>query len=81
MGPRQQYEYTFPNDDPRGTVQTWCYPMPELEHFKMWLHGQYMTEHFPAYIKRKYGAREFQRALPIFASLGIPLLTGRRTSK
>lgn len=44
--------------------------MKELEHFKHWLHTEYWTVHMPAYIKRKYGAAEFQRALPIFAEMG-----------
>jgi hypothetical protein len=48
--------------------------MVKLEHFKEWLHGTYWVHHFPEYVKRKYGAKEFQRALPIFAKLGVPLL-------
>jgi prophage antirepressor-like protein len=74
MGRRVGYSYTFPPPDPRGTVQPWAYPMHELEHFKMWLHGEYWTNHFPEYIKRKYGTKEYQRALPIFAQLGVPLI-------
>jgi hypothetical protein len=74
MGRRVSYEYTFPKGDPRGTVKPWCYPMQELEHFKCWLHGEYWPVHFPEYIKRKYGNKEFQRSLPIFANMGIPLL-------
>jgi prophage antirepressor-like protein len=75
MGRRIPYEYTFPDGDPRGTVTPWSYPMQELEHFKVWLHGDYFTHHFPEYIKRKYGAKEYQRALPHFARLGIPLIS------
>ncbi len=75
MGRRVPYDYTFPTDDPRGTVKPWCYPMQEMEHFKNWLHGEYWTRHFPDYIKRKYGAKEFQRTLPIFAQLGVPLVS------
>ncbi len=74
MGLRRGYDYTFPPGDPRGTVRPACYPMQELEHFKLWLHEVYWIQHFPEYIKRKYGNREFQRALPIFARLGVPLL-------
>jgi prophage antirepressor-like protein len=73
-GERIKYEYTFPEDDPRGTVRPWAYPMQELEYFKYWLHGEYMTIHFPEYIQRKYGAARFQRAIPIFTSMGVPLL-------
>ncbi len=73
MGRRVVYEYTFPRGDPRGTVKPWAYPMQELEPFKVWLHGEYWFHHFPDYVKRKYGAKEFQRALPIFAQLGIPV--------
>jgi prophage antirepressor-like protein len=74
MGLRRPYEYIFPKDDPRGTVTPWSYPMQELEHFKNWLHGEYWAIHFPEYVKRKYGVKEYQRSLPIFASLGVPLL-------
>jgi prophage antirepressor-like protein len=73
-GERVPYSYTFPKDDPRGTVAPWSYPMQELEHFKVWLHGEYWTVHMPAYIKRKYGAASFNKALPIFAGLGVPML-------
>lgn len=73
-GRRTSYSYTFPKDDPRGTVQPWQYPMQELEHFKSWLHDEYWRVHMPAYIKRKYGADSLRKALPIFASLGIPML-------
>jgi prophage antirepressor-like protein len=75
MGMRRTYDYTFPNDDPRGTVQPACYPMQELGHFKTWLHGEYWVKHFPEYIKRKYGVSEYRRALPIFAQLGVPVLS------
>jgi hypothetical protein len=71
---RLPYQYTFPPGDPRGTVKPWAYPMEELPYFKEWLHGEYWTKHFPAYVKRKYGAVEFQRALPIFIALGVPLI-------
>jgi prophage antirepressor-like protein len=74
MGRRVSYDYTFPDGDPRGTVKPWAYPMQELEHFKMWLHSTYWSEHFPEYVKRKFGAKEFQRVLPIFAELGVPLI-------
>jgi prophage antirepressor-like protein len=74
MGMRKQYVYTFPGDDPRGTVRPWAYPMQELEHFRVWLHNVYWPQHFPDYIKRKYGAAQFKRALPVFARLGVPLL-------
>jgi len=77
MGMRRSYDYTFPKGDPRGTVQPACYPMQELEHFKTWLHGDYWVKHFPEYIKRKYGVSEFQRALPIFAQLGVPMLSDK----
>jgi prophage antirepressor-like protein len=77
-GRRIQYEYTFPQHDPRGTVRPWSYPMKELEYFKEWLHSEYWTLHFPEYIKRKYGAKEFQRSLPVFAQLGVPLLDRRK---
>lgn len=75
MGRRVPYEYSFPQGDPRGTVKPWAYPMQELQHFKAWLHGEYWTLHFPEYIKRKYGSNEYQRALPVFAQLGIPLIS------
>lgn len=75
MGRRIPYEYTFPKEDPRGTVRPWSYPMQELPYFRHWLHSDYMGLHFPEYIKRKYGAKEYQRALPAFASLGVPLLS------
>jgi len=81
MGVRKSYEYTFPPGDPRGTVTPGCYPMNELEHFKQWLHEVYWVQHFPEYIKRKYGLKEFQRALPIFAKLGVPLLNSNRKKK
>jgi prophage antirepressor-like protein len=74
MGRRVPYDYTFPSDDPRGTVKPWSYPMQELGHFKNWLHGEYWTQHFPTYVKRKYGSVQFQKALPIFAEMGVPLL-------
>lgn len=74
MGRRLSYEYTFPDGDPRGTVKPWAYPMCELEHFKVWLHGDYWNHHFPDYVKRKYGVKEYQRALPIMAQLGVPLI-------
>jgi prophage antirepressor-like protein len=77
MGMRRSYEYTFPQGDPRGTVTPACYPMQELEHFKTWLHGDYWVRLFPEYIKRKYGVSEFQRALPIFAKMGVPLLADK----
>ena len=79
MGVRIGYQYTFPKGDPRGTVTPWCYPMQELEHFKVWLNGEYWTTHFPAYIRRKYGNTHFERAIPLFAGLGIPLASeGKR---
>lgn len=74
MGIRRSYQYTYPSGDPRGTVTPFAYPMHELEHFKTWLHGEYWTQHFPDYIKRKYGADAFHRAVPMFAQLGVPLL-------
>jgi prophage antirepressor-like protein len=77
MGRRVPYAYTFPANDPRGTVTPWAYPMQELPHFKQWLHGDYWNYHFPEYVKRKYGAKEFQRALPIFAQLGVPMISRR----
>lgn len=77
MGARRPYYYTYPKGDPRGTVTPWCYPMQELEHFKVWLHGEYWACHFPAYVRRKYGDQQFQRTLPIFARLGIPMLANR----
>jgi hypothetical protein len=55
--------------------------MKELEHFKAWLHSTYWEQHFPEYIKRKYGNREFQRVLPIFADLGVPLVGQRKPKK
>jgi len=78
-GRRVPYDYTFPKDDPRGTVRPWSYPMQELEHFKHWLHTEYWSVHMPEYIKRKYGVKEYQRALPIMAEMGI--LTSGTTSK
>ncbi len=77
-GRRLPYDYTFPKGDPRGTVRPWSYPMQELEYFKEWLHSEYWTIHFPEYVKRKYGAKEFQRSLPIFAQLGVPMIDGRK---
>lgn len=74
MGRKVNYRYTFPAGDPRGTVMPFAYPMVELEHFKRWLHDEYWHQHFPDYVKNKYGAAEFQRALPIFAELGVPLI-------
>jgi prophage antirepressor-like protein len=79
QGRQLKYQYTFPAGDPRCTVTPWCYPMHELEHFKVWLHGEYWNTHFPEYVKRKYGVREFQKALPIFARLGVPLASSART--
>jgi hypothetical protein len=73
MGARVQYEYTFPKGDPRGTVLAWTYPMQELEHFKVWLHGEYWEVHFPAYLKRKYGPAILKHAQPLFLAQGIPL--------
>ncbi len=73
MGVRVNFEYTFPKGDPRGTVLPWAYPMQELEHFKVWLHGDYWAKHFPDYIKRKYGPAQYRRAIPLFAGLGVPL--------
>jgi prophage antirepressor-like protein len=73
-GKRIPYDYTFPEGDPRGTVKPWSYPMQELEHFKHWLHSEYWTIKMPEYIKRKYGAKQYQLALPIFAGLGVPML-------
>jgi prophage antirepressor-like protein len=81
MGRRVPYDYTFPRDDPRGTVKPWAYPMQELEHFKVWLHGEYWTRHFPDYVKRKYGTEQFQKSLPIFAQLGVPLLSFKPKKK
>ncbi|HVS38621.1 MAG TPA: Bro-N domain-containing protein [Gemmataceae bacterium] len=81
MGRRVPYEYTFPSGDPRGTVRPWAYPMQELEHFKVWLHGEYWTQHFPDYVKRKYGSAQFQKALPIFIQLGVPLLSYKDKKK
>ena len=81
MGLRRSYEYTFPPGDPRGTVKPACYPMQELGHFKCWLHEVYWVQHFPEYIKRKYGTKEFQRAYPIFAELGVPLLNYKPNRK
>lgn len=72
-GSRILYEYAFPEGDPRGTVRPWSYPDIELAYFKNWLHSEYWTIHMPAYIERKYGAVEYQRALPVMASLGIPM--------
>jgi prophage antirepressor-like protein len=72
-GQRLKYRYTFPKDDPRGTVEPWSYPLQELQHFKEWLHGEYWNVHFPAYVHRKYGAKEFRRAIPVFTSLGVPV--------
>jgi prophage antirepressor-like protein len=77
MGRRVKYNYTYPNNDPRGTVQPWAYPMQELPHFKDWLHDTYMSTHFPKYVRNKYGDVAFQTALPIFAKLGIPLASPR----
>lgn len=73
MGARVNYEYTFPKDDPRGTVRPWAYPMQELGHFKTWLHDEYWRLHFPAYLKSKYGAIAFKNAIPLFAAIGVPL--------
>lgn len=81
MGIRVNYNYTFPKDDPRGTVTPWCYPMQELEHFKVWLNGEYWTKHFPEYVRRKYGSEEFDRAIPLFAGLGIPIADDSRRKK
>jgi prophage antirepressor-like protein len=81
MGRRVPYDYSFPPGDPRGTVKPWAYPMQELEHFKVWLHGEYWLQHFPDYVKRKYGAAQFQKALPVFAQLGVPLLTFKPKKK
>lgn len=72
-GRRIPYRYTFPDNDPRGTVTPWSYPMQELEHFKHWLHTEYWSVHMPAYIKRKYGAVKYQQALPVFAEMGVLL--------
>lgn len=77
-GRRIPYDYTFPKGDPRGTVRPWSYQMEELQYFKHWLHTEYMTIHFPEYIRRKYGAKQFQLALPAFASLGVPLLGSKK---
>lgn len=71
---RVPYNYTFPQGDPRGTVRPWSYHMDELQHFKQWLHTEYLATHFPTYLRRKYGESRFQLALPIFASLGVPLV-------
>ena len=81
MGARINYEYTFPENDPRGTVTPWAYPMQELEHFKVWLHGEYWSIHFPGYVKRKYGALAYRQALPLFASMGVPLLDHKKPKK
>ena len=79
MGCRINYEYTFPKGDPRSTVTPWAYPMQELEHFKVWLHGEYWRIHFPDYLKRKYGSKALQHAIPLFASRGIPMtITGKK---
>jgi hypothetical protein len=81
MGVRIQYEYTFPDGDPRGTVYAWSYPMEELAHFKSWLHGEYWTLHFPTYVRNKYGAQAYQKAIPFFPALGVPLLTHVKEKK
>lgn len=70
-GEAKRFDYTFPPGDPRGTVQPWCYPMPELGHFKMWLHGTYIVQHMPAYIRRKYKADGLRKALPALAAMGM----------
>ena len=62
----------------RAIVRPWSYPMQELEYFKDWLHSEYWTVHMPEYIKRKYGSKQYQKALPIFASLGVPLLASAK---
>jgi len=55
--------------------------MQELEHFKVWLHGEYWSIHFPGYVKRKYGALAYRQALPLFASMGVPLLDHKKPKK
>ena len=83
MGVRVQYEYSFPNGDPRGTVRPWSYPMQELPHFKSWLHGEYWTQHFPNYVRNKFGTAAYQKAIPMFAALGVPLplLTNKKSKR
>jgi prophage antirepressor-like protein len=70
---RVMYEYTFPAPDPRGRILAWAYHLEELQHFKHWLHSEYLTVNMPDYIKTKYKAKEFQRMLPVFAEMGVML--------
>jgi prophage antirepressor-like protein len=78
-GARLPYKHTFPRGDPRGTIRPWSYPMSELGHFSAWLHGTYWNQHFPAYIRNKYGESRLQKALPAFARLGITLGDSKQT--
>jgi hypothetical protein len=67
---REGYAYTFPPPSERGTIQAWSYPIhPDLAHFREWLHGTYLPNHFPAYIKRKYKEGGFALALPHIAKI------------
>lgn len=74
-GSRLAYDYTFPEGDPRGTVRAWCYPMAELARFREWLHGRYVAEHLPDYMRRKFGTDSVQRALPAFRAVGVPIVS------
>jgi prophage antirepressor-like protein len=80
-GRRIPYDYTFPKGDPRGTVKPWSYPGQELPHFKHWLHSEYLAIHMPAYLESKYGKVNYQRALPLFAQMGVPMLADPSRAK
>lgn len=70
-GERVQYRYEFPENDHRGVVYPWSYPMAELPHFRTWLWGVYCPAHFPNYLRRKYGEAAIAKALPAFAKAGL----------
>jgi hypothetical protein len=50
-GDRIKFEYRFPN---RITVYPWCYQMKELEHFRLFLDGEYRGKLLPQYLHKKY---------------------------
>jgi hypothetical protein len=69
----KHYSYTFP--DVRSTVAPKAYHMDELEHFRQWLHTQYLREDFFDYCVNKegFGLQRLLAARPIFAMNRLPI--------
>lgn len=75
FGERMKHGHNYPEWFPQSNanpVPAWIYPVEALGEFRVWIYEHYVTEKFPAYLKRKVSTGYF---LPSQSELVLTAVT------